>query len=78
MLEQGARQFLFMSRNGASSAAVVDHIKGLEARGAQVTILKGDVSRYEDVEGTVNSIQIPLGGVIHAAMNLDVRITSSS
>jgi len=72
MLERGARNFVFMNRSGATSLAAVEHIKQLEAQGAQVAVIKGDVSLFEDVERTVKSIKVPVAGVIHAAMNLDV------
>lgn len=61
-----------MGRSGATSPAAAEHVKRLAARGVQVTVVKGDVSVLEDVERAVKTIEEPIAGVVHAAMDLDV------
>jgi hypothetical protein len=73
MVERGARHLVFISRTGVTSPAATEHVKRLKGIGVQVTVIEGDVSVLEDVERTVKSIELPIAGVIHAAIHLDVR-----
>jgi NADPH:quinone reductase-like Zn-dependent oxidoreductase len=75
MLQKGARHFCFLSRSGADSKSASQLVRDLEASGAVVTIVRGDVSVLADVERAISGISSsrPLRGVIHAAMVLRVR-----
>ena len=74
MLEMGARKFFFLSRSGVKRMEARELVEDLEQAGGEVTVIQGDVCRKEDVERAVSQIQDPIGGVIHAAMGLNVRL----
>lgn len=72
MLELGARRFTFLSRSGANSRSAANLVSSLEAAGATVQVIRGDVASQSDVVRAVNSIpsDYPIKGVVHAAMVL--------
>ncbi|KAI0886565.1 KR domain-containing protein [Annulohypoxylon maeteangense] len=72
MVESGARRFTFLSRSGADSKSAAQLVRDLEATGAFVQIVRGDVTSREDVLRAVNGIstKYPIKGVVHAAMVL--------
>jgi NAD(P)-dependent dehydrogenase (short-subunit alcohol dehydrogenase family) len=73
LAQQGARHIALMGRSGANSQAA-EPLQALERCGARVVVLRGDVSRAEDVERALADIRRdmpPLRGVIHAAGVLD-------
>jgi NADP-dependent 3-hydroxy acid dehydrogenase YdfG/acyl carrier protein len=73
LVERGARHLVLMGRRVPTDEAH-SLIAGMEQVGAQVTVMQGDVSRYEDVARVVNHIDQslpPLRGIIHAAGVLD-------
>ena len=72
MLSRGARKFLFLGRSGLTRQVAKDFVHELESQGAEVRVVQGDVSRLEDVENAVSACSAPLGGVVQAAMGLDV------
>lgn len=74
MFGQGARHFVFLSRSGASQLAATELISDLEAGGAQIKTIKGDVSVLDDVNKAVNATGLPIGGVVQASMSLKVRL----
>ena len=58
----------------ANSPEAQESIRQLEATGAQVSVIRGDISRREDVVHALEEIDRsmpPLRGVIHGAMVLD-------
>ena len=65
---KGARHLVLMGRGDPSSDAQAT-IARLSADGVRVAIVKGDVSRAEDVVRALASIdpQAPLAGIVHAA-----------
>lgn len=73
MFERGARKFVFLSRSGTDRIPAKDHIESLERSGAEVIVSRGNVSEFEDVKRTIGQIRHPIGGVVQAAMGLDVR-----
>ena len=75
MLKRGARRFVFLSRSGAKSKDALALVSDLETQGARVKVALGDVCKFSDVQDAVQGIEAPLGGIIHAAMVLDVRQT---
>lgn len=72
MLDRGTRKFVFLGRSGTDREPARKLINDLQAKGAQTTVIRGNVSEAADVNAVVAQIQDPIGGVIHAAMGLDV------
>ncbi|HEU4713548.1 MAG TPA: type I polyketide synthase [Pyrinomonadaceae bacterium] len=73
LVQQGARHLALMSRTGASEKtnAAVEELRNA---GAEITILKTDVSVAEELAAaldTIDQLNVPLAGVIHAAGVLD-------
>lgn len=76
MMRHGARNFCFLSRSGAEAKSAAALVSDLEATGADVLIVRGDVSVPEDVQRAVASIPSdrPIRGVVQAAMVLRVSL----
>jgi NADP-dependent 3-hydroxy acid dehydrogenase YdfG len=72
MVKRGARKFVFVGRTGTDRKAARQLVEDLEAEGACVTVVRGDVSNLADVQAAVAAIKGPVGGVIQAAMGLNV------
>lgn len=73
MRARGARKFVFIGRSGTDRVPARQLVDDLRLSGAEVGVIRGDVCSYSDVEHAVASIDGPIGGVIQAAMGLDVR-----
>lgn len=78
MFARGARQFLFQGRTGTDRPAAQRLVDDLTALGANVIVVRGDVSSSIDVQKAIDSIpsSLPLGGVIQAAMGLSEALFS--
>lgn len=72
MIERGARKFVFIGRSGLDKLPARSLVKDLEEAGAHVQVFRGDVGNFEDVKNAVALVQGKIGGVIQAAMGLDV------
>lgn len=70
MVRKGARKLAFLSRSGADKAEAKATIDWLTARGIEVNVYRGDVSKSADVQGCVDAVGPRLGGVFQAAMVL--------
>ena len=73
MVEMGARHLVLMGRSGASSQRAQDVVARLEKLGAEIRVVRGDVSDPKDVAGILSEIETSmpqLRGVLHAAMVL--------
>nr|CCE88379.1 polyketide synthase [Sorangium cellulosum] len=73
LVEQGARHVALMGRS-APSAAAEEAISAMKAAGAEVLVVRADVSRHDDVARTLAEIDArlaPLRGVVHTAVNFD-------
>ena len=73
MVEQGARHLMLMGRRGVSEETKAK-LATLEEKGARIQILKGDVSKSEDLASALagaKETMPPLRGIIHAAGVLD-------
>ncbi|KAL9091337.1 MAG: hypothetical protein Q9165_004971 [Trypethelium subeluteriae] len=70
MLERGARSFVFLGRSGLTNDAAQHLVNTLERSGASTRVVKGSVSRYDDVETMIEQAEHPIGGVVQAAMGL--------
>ncbi|KAI1113132.1 ketoacyl-synt-domain-containing protein [Nemania sp. NC0429] len=77
MLARGARKFLFLGRSGTDKAPAQGLVRDLELSGASVTVVRGDVVNYDDVERAITCIEGALGGVIQAAMGLGEALFTS-
>lgn len=70
LVDRGARHIVLLGRRTAADAGAAEAIAGLEASGAKVTLLRGDVSSPEDVRRIFAQFgeAIPtLRGIVHAA-----------
>ncbi|RYP20781.1 hypothetical protein DL765_002614 [Monosporascus sp. GIB2] len=73
MFNRGARRFIFLGRSGTEKADAKQFVSRLERAGAHVTVIRGDVSRLQDVNAAVaacTSSGHALGGIVQAAMAL--------
>ncbi|KAK8859176.1 lovastatin nonaketide synthase [Apiospora arundinis] len=72
MMKRGARNFCFLGRSGADAKDAAVLVEELKAAGANVQVIRGDVSVLQDVKRAVSHIphDRPLRGVVHAAMVL--------
>lgn len=77
MFDRGARKFVFMGRTGTDRAPARALVDDLEKTGAEVLVLRGNVSETKDVERGFAQIKDPIGGVLQAAMGLAVSLLSS-
>ena len=73
MLGRGARQFTFLGRSATDKSSSRLLVQDLRDAGAEVSIVRGDVTNLHDVEAAVAASSRPIGGVVHAAMGLSVR-----
>ena len=74
MVENGARHMALMGRSGAAGEEALKMIAAMERKGAEIRVIRGDVSKEKDVRRALAEIREdmpPLRGVIHAAMVLD-------
>jgi acyl transferase domain-containing protein len=70
MIERGARHIALLGRRGAASEDARRAVEELRARGAEVLVIEGDVSREQDVADAFERIAAsmpPVCGVLHAA-----------
>jgi NADP-dependent 3-hydroxy acid dehydrogenase YdfG len=77
MCSRGARNFVFMGRSGMNKTAGRDLVDDLERPGSKVMVVQGGVTQYEDVERAVQAAELPIGGVIQAAMGLKEALWSA-
>ncbi|MEO0408852.1 MAG: SDR family NAD(P)-dependent oxidoreductase, partial [Cyanobacteria bacterium P01_A01_bin.135] len=72
LVAQGARHLALVSRRAAADSPETEaQIQALEAKGGAVAVLQADVSQREELAAAIASLNLPLGGVIHAAGVLD-------
>ncbi len=76
MLQRGATSFVFLGRSGTDKLHARNLVQDLQAAGADVKVLHGDVTILSDVEKAMNKAPRPIGGVVHAAMGIHVRFTT--
>ncbi|MEZ4737582.1 MAG: type I polyketide synthase [Caldilineaceae bacterium] len=70
LFEAGARHLVLTSRRGVTSATAQSVLQELEAAGAQVHVLLGDIADGDDVARILQTVERdlpPLRGIIHAA-----------
>ncbi len=74
MFDRGARSFVFLGRSGADKPAAKKLVEDLQESGAAVVVVRVDVSCLEDVQNAVMQSPCPIGGILQAAMGLNVSI----
>ena len=72
MVSRGASNLVFLGRSGVDRPAAQRLVDDLQAMGANVVVIRGDVVNPEDVQKAVDSIPGVFGGIVQAAMGLDV------
>lgn len=72
MVENGARNLVYLSRSGGEPESTQAFIRELEAQGCSVQAFKGDVANAEDVASAVQQAAKPIAGVLHMSMVLKV------
>ena len=72
MMTRGAKRFAMIGRSGLDKEPARRLIKDLEDAGAYVHVTSGDVSEIAVVVEAVAAIEGEIGGVVQAAMGLDV------
>jgi acyl transferase domain-containing protein/acyl carrier protein len=73
LVASGARSLMLTGRQ-APSAATEEGIRALEARGARIVVMTGDVANADDMRsvlGRITAAMPPLAGIFHAAGVLD-------
>ena len=74
MVENGAKNFTYLSRSGVEKQEYRDFIAELAEMGANAQIIKGDVSSLKDVTDAVACTRRPIKGVVQAALTLQVLL----
>ncbi len=78
MISRGARKLVFLGRSGIDRPSARRLVEDLRAMGADITVVRGDVTDSNDVRKAIDAITEVLGGIIQAAMGLDVSTPSHS
>jgi len=78
MVKRGARRMIFLSRSGTDSPVAANLVSDLEEMNCSISVIRGDVGKYSDVLNALSVVNGPIGGVVHAAMGLHVRMNHIS
>ncbi|KAI3391508.1 hypothetical protein diail_7206 [Diaporthe ilicicola] len=73
MARHGARNVVIIGRSGYDDPRSQAILKDLAAEGCSADLVRGDVSRYDDVIRAFRSASLPVGGVVQGAMVLRDR-----
>lgn len=73
MVENGARQLIYLSRSAAEGPTTTPFFDELRSQGCQVKAVPGSVACREDVKRAVKVAKGPIAGVIQMSMVLRVR-----
>ena len=68
MAEHGARNLLYLSRSGSSNPEAVALLEDLRTMGVTTRVAKCDIANRESLFATVSQAELPIKGVIQAAM----------
>lgn len=77
MMSRGAKKFVFLGRSGTDKPSARRLVEDLTQHGAECKVVRGDVCHGADVEAAVAAVEGSIGGVIQAAMGLNVSSHSS-
>jgi myxalamid-type polyketide synthase MxaF len=73
LVMKGAVHIALLGRKGGE--AVQPQLQKLEEKGAIIRQLKADIADYAALEKSLQSLEVPLGGIIHAAGVMDKSLT---
>ena len=76
MMTRGAKKFAMIGRSGLDKEPARRLVKDIQDSGADVHVTRGDVSDATVVDEAVAAIEGEIGGVVQAAMGLDVCLTA--
>jgi hypothetical protein len=68
LAERGAKNLVFLSRRAGSSAQSKQLSAELEVLGCSATMVRGSVTKIEDVKAAITAAAAPIKGVFHLAM----------
>jgi myxalamid-type polyketide synthase MxaB len=71
LIDQGAQHLVLTGRQGATSPVAQTAVQEMKQRGAEVLVVKADVSKREDVARLLEKCPNSLRGIFHAAGILD-------
>ncbi|KAJ5520916.1 Acyl transferase/acyl hydrolase/lysophospholipase [Penicillium fimorum] len=74
MVEQNARELIFLSRSAGQSEDDEAFIRELEAQACRVICVPGNVTNLKDVKAAVAACTQPLAGVLQMAVDLKDRL----
>ncbi|KAF6802944.1 polyketide synthase, partial [Colletotrichum musicola] len=70
LAEKGAKEIIILSRSAGSLPQHHRFARELAALGCEVKFVSGSVAKYDDVARAIKTAEMPVGGVLHAAMVL--------
>lgn len=73
MVSRGAKKFVFLGRSATDRASAARLVEDLTLQGAECQVVRGDVCNLADVTKAVDCVEGHIGGVVQAAMGLNVR-----
>ncbi|UNI16442.1 putative PKS/NRPS-like protein biosynthetic cluster [Purpureocillium takamizusanense] len=73
MIENGARNLVYLSRSGGESLQDKAFVRELAAQGCNAQVVKGDAAYQRDVEKAIRSTDQPIAGVLLMSMVLQDR-----
>jgi NADPH:quinone reductase-like Zn-dependent oxidoreductase/NADP-dependent 3-hydroxy acid dehydrogenase YdfG len=74
MVRQGAKKLAFLNRSNSIKPTTKQFLDDLQRSRVEITVIRGNVNSSTDVADAIRSLQSPIGGVIHAAMDLDEKL----
>ncbi|KAF1934444.1 uncharacterized protein M421DRAFT_50651 [Didymella exigua CBS 183.55] len=77
MAKQGARHLIFLGRSGDEKPEASVMVNRMRSEGVDVQVIKGDVSKKQDVLRAVQAAKVPIAGVLQGVMALDDRLFSN-
>ena len=76
MVENGARNFIFLSRSAKEGPATTPFFNELRAQGCEVVTFAGSVTELSDVEAAIEQATRPIAGIMQMSAVMRVRISS--
>lgn len=76
MVSRGAKKLIFLGRSGTDKASAARLVEDLTQQGAECQVVRGDVCNLADVAKVIDCVGGHIGGVVQAAMGLNVSIMS--
>ncbi|MCG8336165.1 MAG: thioester reductase domain-containing protein [Proteobacteria bacterium] len=80
LVSEGARYLILISRQGPNNKECIAKIRELEHQGAKIVAESADIADEESINRVFQKIEtesIPLAGIIHSAMVLDIALIAN-